>query len=199
MNTNNKQPIKYYIADTHFGHKNAIEYDNRPWSDITAMRDGMVKLWNDKVRKCDEVYILGDFCWKGQEDWISLLTELNGRKFLIPGNHDPRNLQPEVVSLLEEPPTPYKVVKDSGYMVIMSHYPMISYLSDTRPTSLMFHGHVHDTLENKALKDAIRTMQESSKAAGFDYQARLYNCWCGFYGWAPATLEEVISNENSHL
>lgn len=41
---------KYYIADAHFGHKNILMFDKRPWFDVTSMRYDMIKLWNNKVR-----------------------------------------------------------------------------------------------------------------------------------------------------
>ncbi len=28
---------RFYIADTHFGHKNILDYDKRPWPDLAHM------------------------------------------------------------------------------------------------------------------------------------------------------------------
>ena len=61
MSNEENKVKKFYIADTHFGHKNILRFDQRPWLDLTAMQDDMIKLWNDKVRECDEVYIIGDY------------------------------------------------------------------------------------------------------------------------------------------
>ena len=79
----------FYIADTHFGHKNILHYDNRPFFDTAEMEREMVSRWNAAVNWDDTVYILGDFSWSKERDWIPLLHKLNGCKVLIRGNHDP--------------------------------------------------------------------------------------------------------------
>lgn len=60
-----------YIADTHFGHKNILHYDNRPFTTVEEMNSEMENRWNMAVEPADTVYILGDFCYKG--DWIDIL------------------------------------------------------------------------------------------------------------------------------
>ena len=48
----------------------------------------MIMKWNRKVQKNDEVVIIGDFSFGNSEETISLLHRLNGKLFLIQGNHD---------------------------------------------------------------------------------------------------------------
>ena len=48
----------------------------------------MIKKWNDKVRKNDEVVILGDFSFGKPEETMEILKRLNGTKYLIKGNHE---------------------------------------------------------------------------------------------------------------
>lgn len=55
--------INYYIADTHFGHRNVINFDGRPFHDITEMKLALIARWNRRVTNKDTVFILGDFCW----------------------------------------------------------------------------------------------------------------------------------------
>ena len=52
------------------------------------MNGGLISQWNKKVRKNDEVVILGDFSIDKGEKTNELLCRLNGRKYLIMGNHD---------------------------------------------------------------------------------------------------------------
>ncbi len=190
--------MNYYTADLHFCHENVIRYEDRPWDTADSMELDMIERWNRKVTADDDVYILGDFAFGNSGNWRRILPQLNGRKHLIIGNHDLRGRFPDdIVAILAEPPVPYKVIKDGEYHVLMSHYPMVSYQHDSKPGTLMFYGHVHNTPEFDAVKAAVKTMKERCRAAGFDYQGRLYNCWCGFFGWAPATLEEVLANEHA--
>lgn len=185
--------MNYYIADTHFCHKNILRYDDRPWDSLEEMESGMTALWNSKVTDDDDVYILGDFCWGHYSDWKRILSGLKGRKYLIPGNHDPKSFPEDITGLLAEEPVHYKEIKDGDYYVILSHYPMISYHHDSHANTLMFYGHVHATVEADAVTEAVNAMKERSHSAGFDYQGKLYNCWCGLYSWAPATLDQIIS------
>lgn len=158
----------------------------------------MIDWWNKKVTDKDDVYILGDFCWGKESDWIRILTQLKGNKHLILGNHDPKQFSPEVLDLLAEAPTPYKEIKDGDYKLVLCHYPMLSYNEDTDPNTLMFYGHVHNTPEFDAVMESVKTMKECCRAIGINYRARLYNCWCGFFGWQPATLMEVLTNKYAH-
>lgn len=78
----------WFISDTHFGHKNILEYEKeaRPFKTVEEMNEYIIHRWNDVVRDEDTVYHLGDFCFsKGN---IRLAGRLKGRKLLILGNHD---------------------------------------------------------------------------------------------------------------
>lgn len=59
----------FYIADTHFGHKNILHYDNRPFFTVEEMNNQLADNWQMRVTPNDMVYILGDFCWGSQRDW----------------------------------------------------------------------------------------------------------------------------------
>ena len=41
----------YYIADNHFGHKNVIRFDNRPFADTVLMDEVLVHNWNEREPK----------------------------------------------------------------------------------------------------------------------------------------------------
>ena len=54
--------MRYYISDLHFFHGNLNKrMDNRGFDTVEEMNEYMIKQWNSKVRKNDEVVILGDF------------------------------------------------------------------------------------------------------------------------------------------
>ena len=50
----------YYIADMHFGHKNVIRFDNRPFADTDLMDEVLIHNWDERVTADDTVYVLGD-------------------------------------------------------------------------------------------------------------------------------------------
>ena len=81
--------MRYYIADPHFFHGNLnTKMDYRGFADVEEMNAYMLQRWNEKVRKNDEVVILGDLSWGKAEETNELLGKLNGRLYLIQGNHD---------------------------------------------------------------------------------------------------------------
>jgi calcineurin-like phosphoesterase family protein len=198
MENEEKTIKKFYIADAHFGHKAILHYDRRPWFGITEMKFDMIKLWNQKVRNCDEVYILGDFCFSDADEWKWILSRLHGKKYLIKGNHEPKQI-PDDISQMFVLISDYMEVNDGDYKVLLSHYPIISYKYDSNPCVLMFHGHVHRTVEFEALKEAVKAYKYKCEKNMFPYQGKLYNCWCGFYGYMPASLKEILTNRYSHV
>lgn len=80
--------MKWFTADLHFGHTNVIKYCNRPFADVAQMNAALMKNWNDRVAPDDEILVLGDLALGKLSETLPALTALNGRKWLIPGNHD---------------------------------------------------------------------------------------------------------------
>ena len=86
--------MRYYIADCHFYHDNLNHrMDMRGFADAEQMNAHMIEQWNKKIRKNDEVVILGDFSFGKGEETNRILEQLNGKLFLIRGNHDDRYLK----------------------------------------------------------------------------------------------------------
>ena len=83
-----------FIGDTHFNHKNIIEYTSRTrWfepKDTMSMESEIILRWNEVVKPEDIVYHLGDFAFGDQEEIKRLVKQLNGKIRLILGNHDKR-------------------------------------------------------------------------------------------------------------
>jgi calcineurin-like phosphoesterase family protein len=77
----------YFIADTHFGHKNIIEYENRPFQSVNEMDQTIIANWNQKVKKREKVYLLGDFAFANKARLIDAAS-MNGYKIIVLGNHD---------------------------------------------------------------------------------------------------------------
>jgi calcineurin-like phosphoesterase family protein len=81
----------WFTADCHFGHASIIESCKRPWSNVDKMDSDLIRLWNESVKPEDTIYIVGDFCIKTAKHrsyYELILNKLNGKKILIPGNHE---------------------------------------------------------------------------------------------------------------
>lgn len=56
---------------------------------VNLMNESFIKNWNSVVKVDDEVYYLGDFAFPCNLDMMKqLMQKLNGKKYLIRGNHD---------------------------------------------------------------------------------------------------------------
>jgi calcineurin-like phosphoesterase family protein len=74
----------YLISDTHFYHDKIGIYCGRPnnWFDL------IIKNWNNTVRRNDVVLHLGDFSFGDIHKVYDIRRRLNGKLYLIRGNHD---------------------------------------------------------------------------------------------------------------
>lgn len=79
--------MKWFTSDWHFSHANVIRYCNRPFADAHEMNKALTSLWNDTVKPDDIVYFVGDFAMN-KSIVKHIAPMLNGRKVMIPGNHD---------------------------------------------------------------------------------------------------------------
>lgn len=200
--------MKYYIADTHFYHEGILDkMDKRGFETVEAMNEYMIAKWNAKVRKCDEVIILGDFCWGKTEQVNALLERLNGYLFLIRGNHDyylnNKNFNIERFIWVRS----YSEIYDNKRKVVLCHYPILCYNGQYRwnkqgmPVTYMLHGHVHDTHDQR-LVEQFRAVTETCTAFSIDGIMRqlpcnVINCFCGYSDYEPLTLDEWIENDKA--
>ena len=90
---------KFYISDLHFGHKNVLGFDNRPFTSVEEMNEELIRRWNSVVSDGDIVYVLGDMFWMKPNDAMPIIDRLNGQIFLVKGNHDIGMMQSSTKSL----------------------------------------------------------------------------------------------------
>jgi len=78
---------KLFSADCHFHHASTItDFVFRPFKDVNHMDESLMRNWNSRVKAVDEVFHLGDFCFKGNAKiWED---QLSGKILHIRGNHD---------------------------------------------------------------------------------------------------------------
>lgn len=140
--------MNYFIGDMHFGHSNIIRLNNRPFSSVEEMDETIISNWNSRVRPEDTVYILGDFSYRSVGNPCDILDKLKGRKVLIEGNHDFKNLKNfEFRKRFVEVKSIMSIVENSE-RIILCHYPMLEWDGYFRG-SWHIHGHIHNNVSNK--------------------------------------------------
>lgn len=139
----------FFTSDSHYNHRAIIEHCRRPYADVRSMNEAMIADWNAVVGPSDDVYHLGDFGFKGEDDLDTIWWRLNGHKHLVVGNHDKKN--PKVLKLPWESVSDLKVVKKDERKLVLCHYPMESWPSMWKGSAHL-HGHCHGTLRRKMAK-----------------------------------------------
>lgn len=175
--------LNLYIADMHFGHSNAILFDHRPFSSRDEMDEVMIKLWNNRVRPDDDVYILGDFAFRSgkAEQWY--LRQLRGRKHLVIGNHDGKLLENEKAMSYFESVDKMMHVEDQGNHISLCHFPILQW-NGRHKGHLHIYGHIHGTIDETT---------EIINARG-----NAFNAGCMINNYAPVSLRELIENNRRY-
>lgn len=181
--------MKYYIADTHFNHGAMLKFepDNRPFRNVDEMNEALISKWNGKVKRDDEVYILGDFCFdvKG-EAANNFLRRLNGTKYLIRGNHDAflkaKAFDRELFGWVKDYAEVVDTVNGEPVSVVLFHYPIAVWNRKHYGAYHLF-GHIHSNQPGK-----------SRHALEFDLGDRAFNVGADVRGLEPVTLEELVKS-----
>lgn len=196
--------MRYYIADCHFFHEALNEkMDKRGFESIQAMNEYMIEKWNQKVRRNDEVVILGDFSWGNAEETNDLLDRLHGKLYMIRGNHDyflqKSDFRTERFVWIKS----YAEMQDNQRKVILCHYPVMCYNGQYRldrkgnPRTYMLYGHVHDTMDQRLLEQfqeiTKRTTVQSPDGEERPIPSSMINCFCMYSDYTPLTLDEWIA------
>ena len=161
MRTNEEEIMNYkfdgakvhFTSDTHFNHANIIGFCSRPFKNVEEMNETLIANWNRVVGVDDIVFHLGDFCLGGSAEWTNVLNRLNGKIYLIVGNHDIKNLRQSCYDRFEEI-VMQKHIEIGKQKIYLNHCPFLCYGGAYKDTWQLF-GHVH-TSKNNTGKDASR-------------------------------------------
>ena len=73
----------FVIADTHFWHKNIIDYCDRPFNSVEEMNSTLIKNWNKTVTNDDIVIHLGDVGFGPKEKIAPIAFKIISIIFLV--------------------------------------------------------------------------------------------------------------------
>lgn len=149
----------FFTSDTHFGHGNIIKgfssWGFRNFCSVEEHDEYLIEQWNKTVPEDGVVFHLGDFCFASISKWEEIRNRLNGKIYLIMGNHDVRNVATggDRINNLFEEITPQKQISINGQMIYLNHFPFLCmtgvYSYNDRPTWQLF-GHVHSGPESNS-------------------------------------------------
>jgi calcineurin-like phosphoesterase family protein len=165
--------MDYYTSDTHYFHRNINLYCARPfmgidgWTEISQeeretawplisdeekdaalnrMHETMIALWNDRVKLTDNVFHLGDFGFGPKEKLTEILAKLNGRKWLVKGNHDKSLGTMKSIGFEEVFVDGFHTDSETGLAIYLRHKPNLDFGTLPFFSEDDFHlcGHIHD-------------------------------------------------------
>lgn len=193
----------WFTSDSHLGHRRILELGaGRPFASLEEHDSALASNWNSVVKPTDTVLHLGDVVLGDWTAGLGLLRGLNGRKLLIPGNHD-RVFSHERPKRQEEGFREYSKTFDEildeeievtldGIRFKVSHFPITEvYISgrpdryaDCRPAddgTGIIHGHTHQA--EQVTRTANGTIQLS---VGVDAN-----------NWTPIRADELLQRYNT--
>lgn len=200
--------MKRYISDLHFFHKNVnTRLDKRGFKDMNEMHQYMIRQWNSNVKPNDEVIVLGDLSLGTGVETNWLLKQLNGKIFLIEGNHDHKFLRdPAFDRSLISGVRKYNEIYDNDKRVILCHYPILFYNrqyqtnADKTPKTYMLSGHIHDTRDMRLLEQVKKIFENTTfnrdDGTPIKVPFNIINCFCMYSDYVPLTLNEWIKKQN---
>lgn len=181
----------YFIGDLHFGHKNCLSFDNRPFTDIETHDKTIIENWNNAVGIDDDVYILGDISWYNVTKTIEIFKQLNGKFHLIKGNHDSKLLKSRELRSLFVEICDYKELDiGNGKLLILSHYPIPCFRNHYYGAYHLY-AHVHTSFEYNMMLNIKRQMEDL-----YTVPCNMYNVgsMLDYINYTPRTLEEIIES-----
>ena len=140
----------FFTSDTHFNHANIIKFCNRPFKDVEQMNEVMITNWNNAISKDDTVFHLGDFCLGGAAEWTKILDRLNGKIYLIMGNHDLKNIRQGFISRFEHVAMQMRI-EIGKKRIYLCHYPFLCFEGSYKDDVWQLFGHVHTRRSNSGI------------------------------------------------
>ena len=113
----------FFTSDWHIGHKNVLNFcPGRKCENLDDMYHNLIQNYNNTVKEGHICYHLGDISFGKSGIAQEIISQLNGTKIALRGNHD-KGLQALTnvgfVTALD-----WAELKIAGYHISMSHFPL---------------------------------------------------------------------------
>jgi calcineurin-like phosphoesterase family protein len=146
------------------------------------MNETLIKNWNSCVSDKDEIYILGDFLFKGGAlEAKNILKRLNGKKYMIRGNHDKfledKDFNKNYFKWIND----YYVLHYQKIKFILFHYPIFEW-DGFFGGAIHLYGHVHNSGNNAKEREKFKILGK-----------RAINVCADMNNFCPVSIEEIIN------
>lgn len=165
---------RFWTSDSHFGHKNVLRHDNRPFKTIEEHDEALITYWNETVKPNDEVRHLGDFCFRNDKPVEWYIKQLHGKIHLIRGNHDDKEAWKHKHLFASYAEAEYLRLDDER--MYMLHYACRTWRNSHHGAWQLF-GHSHGS------------MKACSQCHGGE--GKVLDVWVGGHNYKPWNFDEI--------
>jgi calcineurin-like phosphoesterase family protein len=141
----------FVVSDQHFNHVNILGFKDEAgklfrgdlFKDVDHMNETMIDNHNRLVMPRDHVWFLGDVFFGSVEKADMILSRMNGKKRLTPGNHDYLSKHKDFYHKHFEKIELWNLPEHrvDGNRIVMSHVPI--HETSFGKASFNVHGHTH--------------------------------------------------------
>ena len=130
----------WFTADTHYGHKNILEYYSRPFSSVEEMDETLINNFNSVVKENDITIFAGDFTLIKNKSIVykKYINRLNGKHVFLKGSHDYWIPRKNSITRWEK--------KIGKHYIVVDHYAYRVW-PRSHYNSIQLFGHSHGNLE----------------------------------------------------
>ena len=179
----------WFSSDYHLGHKNIINYCNRPFKNLQQMNETIIRNHNQRVKEDDVSVHIGDFCFRNSSDKrgegvrvksLEWEKKLNGKIIHVSGNHDKNNGVKSIIQGM--------LIEFMKHKVWCVHKPQ----HYNKEYAINFVGHVHQAWDIKLKGDHIFDNEGKIMILESD----LINVGVDVNNFRPVSFEELIKKLN---
>lgn len=184
----------WFTADLHLGHRGILSHQpNRAeaFNSVEEMDTAIIDGINSVLSPGDELWHLGDFCWKPGMAGHYRQRINTRRMYAIRGNHDTSSLRRHVCNMWEMHVRNFNL-DGERYRIHLSHPPILSWYG-MHHGSIHLYGHAHGMYE--AQLDLLMPTRRSQDV-GIDYYQREYGEWKPF---SLATIVDRLIKDDDYV